>query len=173
LFPPLFEELGGKPFVLLWRGSRDGFGARGFHGRCDGRAKTLTLILDTGGNVFGGFTPLEWESRVWNADGDARWTCDDSLTSFIFTLKNPHNIPARKFALKAEKKQHAIWCSSSCGPYFPGGIAVLDHCNANTDSFTSHFGVVYTNDTGLDGATFFTGSRNFKVREIEVFEVAD
>jgi hypothetical protein len=22
--------------------------------------------LDTGGNVFGGFTPLQWESREWN-----------------------------------------------------------------------------------------------------------
>jgi hypothetical protein len=44
--------------VLQWRGSRDGFGAIDVHKRCDGRANTLTLILDTGGNVFGGFTPL-------------------------------------------------------------------------------------------------------------------
>jgi hypothetical protein len=62
-FPRLFDEFRGKRFVLLWRGSRDGFGGRDFHGRCDGRANTLTLILDTGGNVFGGFTPLRWESR--------------------------------------------------------------------------------------------------------------
>jgi hypothetical protein len=65
-FPPLFDEFRGKRFGLLWRGSRDGFGVRDFHGRCDGRANTLTLILDTGGNVFGGFTPLEGEARVWN-----------------------------------------------------------------------------------------------------------
>jgi hypothetical protein len=65
---PLFDEFRGKRFVLLWRGSRDGFSARDFHERCDGRANTLTLILDSGGNVFGGFTPLEWESRVWNGE---------------------------------------------------------------------------------------------------------
>jgi archaellum component FlaC len=56
-FPPLFEEFRAKRFNLLWRGSRDGFTAQEFHRRCDGRANTLTLISDTDGNVFGGFTP--------------------------------------------------------------------------------------------------------------------
>jgi hypothetical protein len=46
-FPPLFGEFCGKQFVLLWRGSRDDFGGRDFHGQCDGRANTLTFILDT------------------------------------------------------------------------------------------------------------------------------
>jgi hypothetical protein len=58
-----FSEFGGKQFSLLWRGSRDGFRARNFHSRCDGHANTLTLIKDTEGNIFGGFTPVEWESR--------------------------------------------------------------------------------------------------------------
>jgi hypothetical protein len=61
-FPPLFEAFGGKQFSLLWRGNRDGFSAANFHSRCDGHANTLTLILDTNGNVFGGFPPLKWES---------------------------------------------------------------------------------------------------------------
>jgi hypothetical protein len=86
---PLFDEFCGKRFVLLWRGIRDGFGARDFHGRCDGRANILTLIVDTGGNVFGGFTPLQRESRTSNC-----CKCDDSLKSFIFMLKNLH-IPSR------------------------------------------------------------------------------
>jgi hypothetical protein len=167
-FSPLFGEFCGKRFALLWRGSRDGFGAQDFHRRCDGRANTLTLILDTGGNVFGGFTPLEWESPPNN-----KWKCDDRLTSFLITLKNPHNIAARKFALKAEWKQSAIDCDSSCGPLFGSpDIAVSGNCNANTDSYTS-LGFAYTNDTGLDGKVVFTGSRNFQVREIEVFEISD
>jgi hypothetical protein len=58
-FPLLFEEFGRKCFKLLWRGSRDGFTAKEFHLRCDGRANTLTLIADTDGNVFGGFTPVK------------------------------------------------------------------------------------------------------------------
>jgi hypothetical protein len=52
-----------KCFNLLWRGSRDEFTAEAFHRRCNRHANTLTLILDSGGNVFGGFTPVEWESR--------------------------------------------------------------------------------------------------------------
>jgi hypothetical protein len=122
---------------------------------------TLTLILDTDGNVFGGFTPLQWKS------GD-KWKCDDSLKSFLFTLENPHNMPARKFALKAEKKQHAICCDSSYGPKF-GDISVDDNWNANTRSNT-WFGNTYT---GLDGKIVFTGSSRFQVREIEVFEITD
>jgi hypothetical protein len=57
--PDIFAEFQGKRFSLLWRGSRDGFKAQKFHGRCDGHANTLTVILDSKGNIFGGFTPLE------------------------------------------------------------------------------------------------------------------
>jgi hypothetical protein len=62
-FPALFAEFRRKRFTLLWRGSRDGFGVGDSHGRCDGHTNTLTLIEDTEGNIFGGFTPVEWASR--------------------------------------------------------------------------------------------------------------
>jgi hypothetical protein len=65
-FPPPLEEFRAKRFNLLWRGSRDCFGANEFRCRCDGRAYTLTLIRDTDGYVFGGVTPVKWESPVWN-----------------------------------------------------------------------------------------------------------
>jgi hypothetical protein len=56
-FPERFAEFRVKHFEKLWRGSRDGFGASAFHRRCDGHANTLTMILDTKGNIFGDFTP--------------------------------------------------------------------------------------------------------------------
>jgi hypothetical protein len=120
-FPEIFAEFKEQKFTLLWRGSCDGFGAGDFHIRCDGHANTLTVILDTNGNIFGGFTPVEWESREWNGrTGNANngWKVDPSLKRFVFTLKNPHNFPARRFALKAEKKERAIWCRSDWGPHF-------------------------------------------------------
>jgi hypothetical protein len=49
----------GKTFSLLWRGGRDDFGWNSFHKHCDGHANTLTLIEDTKGNIFGGFTPIQ------------------------------------------------------------------------------------------------------------------
>jgi hypothetical protein len=81
-FPPLFEGFRAKRLKLLWRGSRDGFRQKEFHPRCEGSANALMLILDTNGTIFGGFTSLEWESRVWN--GKAReesntWKGYDSL----------------------------------------------------------------------------------------------
>jgi hypothetical protein len=122
------------------------------------------VILDTKGNIFGGFTPVEWESPPSNY-----YKADNSQKSFVFTLKNPRNIPARKFALKARWKDQAICCNSKCGPNFCD-ISVSDHCNSNTKSFTA-FGESYTNDIAQDKHKFFTGSKTFQVIEIEVFEV--
>jgi hypothetical protein len=163
-FPPLFEEFRAKRFNLLWRGSRDGFRAKEFHLRCDGRANTLTLIADTDGNVFGGFTPEKWVSG-WKSKGD------DSLRSFLFTLRDPHDLPPRKFALRAEWKHEAIWCISGCCPVFGYGnfcdIRINNNCN--TDKYNhicigTRFGTNW-----MENAWAFT----FTVKEIEVFEIAD
>jgi hypothetical protein len=162
-FSKLFEDFKEKRFTLLWRGSRDGFGWREFHDRCDGHPNTLTVILDTDGNIFGGFTPVEWESREWTEIGSCD-KGDPSLKSFLFTLKNPHNFPARRFRLKPEKKNEAIYCCSGRG---------LDFTNVLlSDNSYTFLGSHYTNDTGLDGKTFFTGSKKFQVKEIEVFEIS-
>jgi hypothetical protein len=175
-FPPLFEEFRGKCLNLLWRGSRDGFTAQEFHLRCDGRANTLTLIEDTNGNIFGGFTPVKWET-----DKYGHWKGDDSLRSFLFTLRNPHGVPPRKFALKEEKKQYAIYCFSShcavfgCAGDYGCDFLVWDNCNKNRNSCT-RIGTnwsyrVYANDTAFK--YFLTGAEKFTVKEMEVFEIAD
>jgi hypothetical protein len=176
-FPEVFRELRCRGLRLLWRGSRDGFGSAEFHGRCDGHANTLTVILDTDGNVFGGFTPVEWESRVWNGEKgerNNRWKGDDSLKSFIFTLKNPHNVPARKFGLKPETRNRAIKCTSEMGPHFCD-FGISNHSNENRRSNTSRyidsFGFTYNIDTEIDGRILFTGASQFQVNEIEVFEL--
>jgi hypothetical protein len=96
---------------------------------------------------------------------------DDSLRSFLFTLKNPHNIPARRFALNAEKRDEAIACDSNRGPDFDG-LVVSDSRNANTRSCT-WLGNVYANDTELDGSTVFTGSWNFQAKKIEVVDITE
>jgi hypothetical protein len=176
-FPKIFAEFRGKQFSLLWRGGRDGFEAKEFHRRCDGHSNSLTVILDTKGNIFGGFTPLKWESRVWNGKDEKEnntLKADDSQKSFVFTLKNPHNIPAKRFALNAEMKWRAIGCNSKRGPNFYD-IVISDNCNTNTKSFAYFNGAddSYINDTGLNGETIFAGLKNFQVKEIEVFEITD
>jgi hypothetical protein len=175
----IVAEFSRKRFQLLWRGSRDGFSGSDFHGRCDGHANTLTVIFDTNGNIFGGFTPAKWESRKWNGKYGKENNlakADDSEKSFIFTLKNEHKVGERRFGLKSEEKWRAIYCDSGYGPCFgcyDCDIFVSDHCNANTHSHSFGFGRTYANDTGLNGRTFFSGSEHFRVKEIEVFEITD
>jgi hypothetical protein len=123
------------------------------------------VILDTKGNIFGGFTPVKWESGKWH------FKADGSLKSFLFTLKNPHNIPARRFALMTETKSQAIYCRSGLGPCFGGcDLSVDDDCNPKANSST-YLGNAYTNDTGLGAGILFTGSEYFQVKEIEVFKI--
>jgi hypothetical protein len=175
-FPALFADFRGRRFELLWRGSRDGFRADDFHRRCDWHSNTLSIILDARGHVFGGFTPSQWEPRKWNGqfgEGDNRAKADRSLRSFLFTLKNPHSAPPRKFPLKAGKWGRAILCDKSLGPDF-GDIRVSDNCNAPSAACSTwEFGTCYVNDTGVGKGNFFTNSRWFKVKEIEVFEIVE
>jgi hypothetical protein len=156
---------------MLWRGSRDGFTAQEFHLRCDGRANTLTIIADTKRDIFGAFMPVKWESPA-----SGKHKGDDSLLSFLFTLRNPHGVPPRKFALKEEKKHFANYCDSAyCAVFGETDIYVSNNCNANRGSCT-RIGTrwsdyAYANDTAFE--YFLTGAATFTVKEIEVFEIAD
>jgi hypothetical protein len=137
-----------------------------FHSRCDGHTNTVTFILDIGGFIFGGFTPLAWDSTTNNYKNDGL------NRSFIFTLKNPSGTEAMKFSLS--QPQYAIYCNSAYGPTFGSGhdIYVANNSDANVSSYTN-FGTGYVNYTGREGRTVFTGAYNFRVKEIEVFEIKD
>jgi hypothetical protein len=128
--------------------------------------------LDTKGNIFGGFTPVKLEGRKWNGrfgNEDNCFKADPTLKSFVFTLKNPHNLSARRFTLRVTEQDHAICCDSARGPHFRD-IVVSDNCNANSKSNTL-LGFSYINNSGLNEKVLFTGSSSFQVKEIEVFEI--
>jgi archaellum component FlaC len=162
--PEIFAEFKGKTLALLWRGGRDGFKAKEFHKRCDGHANTLTVIKDTEGNVFGGFTTVAWEQKLdLKRKGGA-------LKSFLFTLKNPHNLEARRFELKKERSPPIKYVPSS-GPDFRD-VGVASQSNTNRESVVD-LGISYKNDTELDGRILFTGEPFFQVHEIEVFELTE
>jgi hypothetical protein len=86
-FTAIFEAFRSKRFRLLWRGSRDGFTPYDFHSKCDGHASTITVIEDTTGAVFGGFTPVAPESSgQWNGKSNGRDNClkgDPSGMNFL------------------------------------------------------------------------------------------
>jgi hypothetical protein len=161
--PPLFSVFGDQMLQLLYRGSRDGFEAATFHRLCNGHPNTVTLILSTNGCIFGGFTPLTWSSCH-------NYVSDPSMKCFLFTLKNPHNLPAQIFKQKIET--HAIYDDNGHGPTFGGSHAlhVCNQCRSSSGSY-SYLGDYYANDTGIDASQVLTGSQYFTVDEIEVFEV--
>jgi hypothetical protein len=163
-YPNILNDFSNKVWKLLYRGSRDGFGASNFHGKCDNESNTLTLIETTKGFMFGGFTPLVWDSTTNN------YKSDSSQKSFLFTLKNSGNIEPRTFKLSTGS--NAIYSHSSYGPCFGSSVEiyVANNCNANNSSYTN-LGNAYVNDTGITGKAVFTGEYNFTVKEIEVFAI--
>ena len=54
-------------WTLLYRGTRDGFGAANFHSKCDRHNNTLTILKAHGTSyVFGGFTSINRDSSFGN-----------------------------------------------------------------------------------------------------------
>jgi hypothetical protein len=164
-YPNILKDFEEKNWTLLYRGSRHGFGASQFHEKCDNEKNILILIETTKGFIFGGFTPIAWESA------NGIYKPDSSEKSFLFSLKNPRNSERRTFMLMSGK--NAIHCHSSYGPCFAGNrhVGVRDNCNTSTNNWTN-LGGLYVNDTGIDGKLVFTGEYYFTVKEIEIFTIS-
>jgi hypothetical protein len=164
--PEIFSVLGQKKFALLYRGSRDGFQAKDFHDRCDGHKNTVSLILSTNGSIFGGYTPIPW-----HCGGDG--ITDSSQSSFLFTIKNPHGLPAQVF--KQKQGRAVIFGCSSYGPRFGNGwnadLSVYNDFRTPNTVMYSNVGDYFANDTGIAGNRVLTGATTFTVEQIEVFEV--
>jgi hypothetical protein len=82
--PSIFKDFDTKSWRLLYRGTRDGFGSSNFHSKCDQQSNTVTIVLTTDGYIFGGFTPLAWDSS-------GTYKADNTGKSFLFSLTNPRN----------------------------------------------------------------------------------
>jgi hypothetical protein len=158
-----------KYFSLLWRGSRDGFEPSIFHNRCDGHPNTLTLIENTHGYVFGGYTAVPWSSPSFG-----NLTAHADTTAFLFSLKNPSNNPLK---LEVIEPQSAVVHQSAYGPLFGrldkgrdlSFYSFKDPTNCmDFKSYESPDG-----KNGADGGKYVVGgSTNFyEAVEIEVFEI--
>jgi len=158
-----FED---KSFSLLWRGSRDGFDGATFHRLCDGKSNTVTVIKNTNGFIFGGFTSVPWGSGGINKL--------DHL-AFLFSLTNPSNTPLK---LKVKSQEHAVYHSSYCGPAFGSNsldLLVSSLSSTNRDSFMNLTSYEFPNGlSGDEGGKFIVGGSDHKFQtvEIEVFQVS-
>jgi len=149
-------------FSLLWRGSRDGFDAAAFHRLCDGKANTVTVIKNTNGFIFGGFTAIPWSSSG-NDEADS--------TAFLFSLTNPSNTLLK---LKVKLGQNAVSHYSSQGPRFgDNDLYVSSLSNTNRYSYMNLVSYEFPNGKGgNEGGKFIAGGSDnyFQTTEIEVFQ---
>ena len=157
-------------FELLYRGSRDGFKSSDFHKMCDNKGKTLVLVKNTSGHVFGGFASVPW--------GGINASYKQAPGSFLFTLTNMHGIQPTKFPLKDENDKKAIYyrADKTYGIAFGAGHDLYVHsdCNTNKASYSSRSFPNSYNDTTEKGNSIFSSDTSdcyFKVKEVEVFKV--
>jgi hypothetical protein len=153
-------------FSLLYRGSLHGFSADDFHLKCDGKAKTLTLVKSkTTSFIFGGYTNATW-------DGSGQYKSDPN--GFLFSLTNNDNQPC-KMKIRPNRLQTSILCNSAYGPIFGGGhdICISDNSNTTCDSH-SLLGWTYKHAKYLvesnEAQSFLAGSCQFQLSEIEVYQ---
>jgi len=154
-----------KSSSLLWRGSRDGFDAAAFHRLCDGKENTVTVIKNTNGFIFGGFTSIPWSqanSEIFKTDS----------TAFLFSLTNPSNTP---LILKVKSPQKVVCHHSSYGPTFGGyDFYVSSLSNTNRNSYMKFHSNEFPNEkSSTASGKFIVGGSdiNFQTTEIEVFQV--
>ena len=105
--------VGGKvKYNLLWKGSRDGFGASTFHSKCDGKGATLTVIMSEHQKLFGGYTSESWG---YSSSGAAKY----DPTAFVYSLT--HGMKCSK----QKNTKYSIQDHSYYGPRFGGGAGYL------------------------------------------------
>ena len=159
------KELNGRKWSLLYQGSRDGFQNYDFHSLCNSIPNTLTIVKSTGGNIFGGFTSVQW-----NSNSNSSWEYDKS--AFIFSLVNKENRPLLFEHSSSDINSivsHPYYC-----PTFGRGhdFHISNFSNMNTNS-CSNIGQTYTHPEYPFGShrakTILAGTENFQVQEIEVF----
>ena len=136
-----------------------------FHSKCNGKGATVTIIVSNNDKLFGGYTSESWGyGTTPNSPADKY-----DATAFIYSLTHKAKCDKQK------NTQYSIHDIYNYGPRFGGGcdIAIFDNCNTDTGNYCDPNRPPYSSyelPNGPDN-TFMAGSKNFTVKEIEVYQV--
>ena len=137
--------------------SRNGSKSEDFHKLCDNKGPTLIIVKTDKNKIFGGFTPLDWNSKGGTI-------CDESKGTFIFSLDL-----MKKFEMINIKKK-AIRCESEHGPIF-GDYDIGLHKDMKEGQIYANSSCNFMSNNNLE----LTGSKGdnekFKTEELEVYKV--
>jgi len=155
---------------LVYKATADGWTSQNFHSKVCGHPNTATLI-QVGTHVFGGFSPINWNSVT-----DGTYAAAHS-NSFLFCLSNPSkSFIGVKFPNTGTASRYSIYKNNDRCATFGGGhdILVYQNANANNTSYTN-LGNSYSHPAfqlgSTEAKTFFCGSYNFTPIEVEVFSL--
>ncbi|XP_070576467.1 interferon-induced protein 44-like isoform X2 [Ptychodera flava] len=164
-------------FLLIYKGSVDGFDPSVFHRLCDDKSDTITVAYNSYGYVFGGYTQIPWTSVNQGKQDNA---------SFLFRLYSAHDVfdpfVRRSMAVYSEHQRSQVYHKASYGPSFGavGSTLTLFHGphRKGTNGFTKTNGFCQPGATGnFDYEKFephdLLGPNDFNFREIEVYQLTD
>lgn len=145
-------------FALLYNNANDSDGSNYFHMNCDGVFPTVTVVLDTSGRRFGGYSTKSWSQSPAGA------SYSRAPDSFIFNLSQK-----KKYNLKDQMESNAVYRHNSYGPTFGGGhdLYLANSCRSNNNSYCNKSSYL-TENVNLLGSG---GSTNFQVSSYEVYQV--
>ncbi|TNV80088.1 hypothetical protein FGO68_gene7270 [Halteria grandinella] len=153
-----FTQMGKSQFkvALIYRATRDGFGADDFHRTCDNKGPTLTIIQTTEGFVIGGYTNDHWESPD-------RYKWKPSYDGWLFTIAHPHPFTRNK------GDEKGIYCDKGYGTEFGwgGDIGIRDMSDGVVHGIFSGNSYKYGGVHLLN----WKGRTTFTTKEIEVYQV--
>ena len=136
---------GPQSFSLLYSFSRDGASAPTFHQLCDNKGPTVTVLYNTEGSIYGGYSECSWNS-VGNYLANSK--------SFLFRLAFSRKAKYDKFPNKTGT--HGIYCNSNYGPTFGAGHDLYTFAGTLTlqgDRYTLNGGTNFGNSYGMKGLT--------------------
>jgi len=145
-------------FNMLFSTDKDGDRSTQFHYYCDGIFPTVTVVLDTAGRRFGGYSMHNW------CPSPVGGNYSRSPESFIFSLTNN-----QKYELSDQLNKNAIYRNTSYGPTFGNGhdFYIADQCKSNNSSYCNKNAYNTGNNNLLGG----NGSTSFQVATYEVYQV--
>ena len=145
-------------FNMVLNTAKDGDSSSTFHYHCDGIFPTVTVILDTKGNRFGGYSTTSWSQSTVGAS-HAR-----APGSFIFDITNK-----KKFELSNNFHPNAVYRHNSYGPTFGAGydLYIANGGKSNNNNYCNKS--IY--NTGNNNLLGNNGQTNFQVSNYEVYQV--
>ena len=128
-----------------------------FHEYCDKKGPTLTIVKTKKNNIFGGFTPLEWESM----NDTPKFDVEGETFIFSLDLKKKYDI--------IDKEKAAIYCDKK-GPIFGGSDfnvrANMKICDTYANQYTN-----FLSNNNLELIGEKGNNKSIDIEDFEVFKV--